>query len=409
MTQASASLMSLHEAIASLDGLVEPVECETIDISDAVGRELAQPVLADRPSPPVDCSAMDGIVIRVSDAQRLLDDGLPVAGEATIGTEQMTLPTGSAMRIFTGGPVPHGAECVIMREWLIESDDLVQLRPERDPASILSGAHIRRQGENAKAGDEIVPAGCLITPAIVGTMASVGLNRPTVRRRVRVALIVTGDELTDVAQTPAKTTLRDSNGPAVHAMLSQLSWIEIVSVERAIDHPEVLRERLAHAAELADCIITTGGVSMGDHDHVPGASAAIGAQTVFHRIAIKPGKPIFVAAVDGGPIVIGLPGNPVSALVTLRRIAMHALAQIGGVPASLLQPTARVRLSDPMQQTSPLTRFPLVQRLSADSVKLVQSKGSGDLGSAARADGFVEVASNTLGEEVLDYYAWSIA
>jgi molybdopterin molybdotransferase len=400
-------LLALDAALDTLLGRLEPVGVERVELSHAAGRILAEDVRADRPSPPVDVSAMDGVAIHLCDAHTLASDGLSIAGEASIGAPVCSLPVGTAMRIFTGGPVPTGADVVVMRESLIEADTIVRLRESAD--RIRLHQHIRFAGENAICGDMIARAGSRITPAVIGALASVGAGSPLVQKRVRVAIIVTGDELVSVAQTPTPTGLRDSNGPAVASLLAQRSWINVVSVERVRDQKSELAAALRQAMQSADCVITTGGVSMGDHDHVPDVVESLGGREVFHRIAIKPGKPIFAATLPENRLFIGLPGNAVSALVTARRIALPALAAIAGAPSQCVGPDARVTIADDGHDmgTNSRTRFLLVERVGPDQVRLLKHKGSGDLPAAANSDGFVEIPQGSEGVGPFDYYAWS--
>jgi len=399
--------MTIDEAMRALMDRLVPVGVERAELSEAAGRVLAETIVADRPSPPVNVSAMDGVAIRLEDVEALASRGLPVAGEAAVGRSAPNLPTGAALWIFTGGPVPTGADAVVQREWLIESPGEVRLAPHVDADAITRGMHIRRQGENARAGDALAQPGVLITPALLGALASVGAVRPLVRQRVRVAIIVTGDELSDAGAAPAPTGLRDSNGPAVASLLGAKLWIDVVSRRRVRDRLDDIRVALAHACQRADCIITTGGVSMGNHDHVPAAAAALDAETIFHRLAIKPGKPVFAARCANGPLLLGLPGNPVSALVTAKRIALPAIARLAGAPASVARPEARAQLQEPLDHPSPITRFALVERCGVDTVRLMSNRGSGDLAAAARSDGFVQIPANDIGDTPVDYYSWS--
>lgn len=399
-------LTALDDAIDALLGALEPVGTQRINLGSAAGRVLAEAVCADRPSPPVDVSAMDGIAIRMADLTTLTTQGLAIDGEATIGGRVRQLAPGTAMRIFTGGPVPAGADAVVQRELLDESTARVRLRANTD--SIQPGQHIRRAGEHAAVGDVIAPAGACLTPAVIGALASVGASSPLVRRRVRVAVLATGDELTDHTRTPAPTGLRDSNSPAIAALLTQHPWIACRSIQRVHDHKQQLASALRTALESADCVITSGGVSMGDHDHVPGVVRSLGGRVLFHRLAIKPGKPIFAAMCPERRLFLGLPGNAVSALVTARRIALPALAALAGAPSRSVGPHARLTLDTPNTVPSAqLTRFLLVQRVGLDHARTTSHRSSGDLPAAARSDGLLEIPQATPGPGPFSYYAWS--
>ena len=409
MTHTAAQPGALAPLGPSLDRLLDrlsPVDAERVTLDAARGRMLAEDVRADRPSPPVDVSAMDGVAVRVADLAALTGAGLPIAGEAAIGAPVRELPPERAMWIFTGGPVPLGADLVVQREWLIESADNVQLRADIDQNRLLPGLHIRSAGENARAGATVASAEQLITPALVAALASVGATRPLVRRRVRLAILVTGDELVDAACAPSPTGIRDSNGPSIASMLDARMWIDVTVVERVRDEPGAIRDAIANAAERADCVITTGGVSMGDHDHVPGAVAELDGETVFHRLAIKPGKPVFAATLPDHRLCLGLPGNGVSALVTARRIALPAIARLAGAPDRAIAPDARLTMREPNARLIAMTHFRLVERTGPDSAAFTENKGSGDVMAAAGSDGFVEVPPGCATAGPFDFFTW---
>ena len=402
----SKTFLPLRTALGRLFDRLSSVDTERIRLDAACGRVLAEDVHADRPSPPVDVSAMDGIAVRAADLAALQETGLPIDGEAAIGEQVPELAPGHAMWIFTGGPVPRGADLVDQREWLIEAATTVRLRADVDPGKLRLGLHIRSAGENVRRGDAVASPGQIITPTMIAALASVGCTHLQVQRRVRVSMIVTGDELVEAACIPSTTGLRDSNGPSIVAMLDARPWIDVVHTQRIRDNFDAIVEAIAHAMECADCVLTTGGVSIGDHDHVPGAVATLGGETIFHRLAIKPGKPLFAAAIPGGRTVIGLPGNGVSALVTARRIALPALAKLAGVPVQAVEANARVTMCEPNARPIDLTHFRLVDRTAAATASFTQNKGSGDVFAAAKSDGFVEIPPGCSTSGPFDFYAW---
>lgn len=395
---ALAHLAPPAEALAALLARLEPVTGdEEVPLARATGRILGQDVRADRPSPPADVSAMDGFAVRHAD---LAMGELPVSGEAVMGGEIASLVAASALRIFTGAPVPRGADMVVRREDVEEGEGTIRISPAA--TGLAAGDHVRRAGENVAPGDLVVRAGRPITPAVAGALAAFGVVRPRVRRRVRVAILVTGDELVAAADVPGPTSLRDSNGPALAATLSVLPWIDVVSSTRAGDDAGTLREALARAREGADAVLLSGGVSMGDHDHVPDAVRALGGEVVFHKLAIRPGKPVLGAVDPDGRLLMGLPGNPVSVLVTARRLAVPALRRLGGERSD----PARVELAADIGDAHALTRFPLVEPAGPGRVALVPGRGSGDLVAAARSIGFVEVPAGVTGAGPFDFYPW---
>ncbi len=390
------------EALASLIHTLSPVGTESVPLADATGRILARELRADRDHPPADVSAMDGFALRLAD---LSTDPIPVENEAEIGTAIRTLEPGRAMQIFTGAPVPHGADLVVRREDVAEEDRTIRLLVE--PSSLSEGLFIRRRGENIRSGDLVLPSGRAISPPVLGALATFGVPNPLVRRRVRVAVLVTGNEIVDASEEPGPTQIRDSNGWALQGLL-QLPWIQLVSRARVPDDPDRTRRALGDALDGADAVLLTGGVSMGDHDHVPGAIEALGGEIRFHRIAIKPGKPLLGGIGPGGQLIFGLPGNPVSVLATARRFALPALARLAGIDESSHEPVPLV-LDPPIGSGHSLTRFLPVALLPSGRGRVLPSRGSGDLVAAASSDGLVEVPAGGFGSGPYPFYRWGIS
>ncbi|MEM9414829.1 MAG: molybdopterin molybdotransferase MoeA [Planctomycetota bacterium] len=381
----------------------KPVATELVPLEHAAGRVLAAPICADRDSPAHDVSAMDGYAVRFAD----FDDAgqMPVAGEVTTGAAPPDLPQGRALRIFTGGCVPPQAELVIRREDLAETSELIQLKVPAD--SLSPGQHIRRRGENAKANAEIVPPGIAITPAVIGAAASFGVTSPAVYRQVRLGLLITGDELLAPDDQPAPWQIRDSNGPVIASMLQGVPWIDVVAVERGNDDPQQLTRQLAGLLERCDAIVTTGGVSMGDHDYIPAVVQAAGGEVVFHKLPIRPGKPMLGATGPDGQAILGLPGNPVSAMATLRRFGITALRQLAGFSCST--PLAvQVECSEPVSSTLGLWWYRLAKITPTGSAECVSTRGSGDLASAAQSDGLIEVPPGTMDATRVAFYPWAL-
>lgn len=387
------------EALAALLERLGPVGLETVPIARARGRVLAQSVRADRPSPPLDVSAMDGYAVRAGD----LDHGvLPVAGEVVTGRTPPGLPEFSALRIFTGGAVPAGAEAVIPREELIELEDSIRIP---DDLRVSPGQHIRRQGENLAEGAEVLSPGQLLRPPSISALAAFGCCDVEVHRKVRVAVVVTGNELTALDERPGAAQIRDSNGPAIDALLGQKVWIEVAAQERAPDDLGILGATLERLLAATDAVVLTGGVSMGDHDLVREAIEGVGAEVVFHWLPVRPGKPVLTAVGPNGQLVLGLPGNPVSALVTARRFGLPAL----GRRAGLLEyggPDALLSITNPDEKTLPLHWHRIVRRLGADRAALAMERGSGDLAALAGCDGFVHIEPGVRSKGSFPYYAW---
>ncbi|MDZ4756283.1 MAG: molybdopterin molybdotransferase MoeA [Phycisphaerae bacterium] len=397
----------------ALRGLSSEGESERVALSCARGRVLSESVRADRDSPAIDVSAMDGFAVRFADIEAMSGQlALDVHHEAAIGAPPRTLKAGTAMRIVTGAPVPVGADTVIRYEDVIEDAGAVRLAIA--PGRVERGASIRRQGENAAAGSEVMRSGLLINAAMIGALASFGIDRVPVVRRVRVAIITTGDELVPPGAPVHPWQLRDSNGPVLRAMLEARPWIETAPATHVADDPDAIETAVRDAVRSADAVLMTGGVSMGHRDFVPRAVAAIGARTVFHTVAQRPGKPMFAAVFERGEgtartdaavPILGLPGNPLSVMVTARRLALPIVATLAGISQASLSAPAR-RVGDPDSATIALWWHRLVQECDGGEVALIAGRGSGDLAAAAASSGFIEVPPGGAIGAMMPYYAW---
>ncbi len=374
---------------------------ERLPIGVARGRVLAEPLLADRDSPALDVSAMDGFAVRLADLAR---SELPIArADAMIGRAPVALEPGAATRIVTGAPVPEGADAVVRREDVEERDGRVRITIGLD--SLRPGMNIRRRAENARAGTVIVGAGRVIDAAAIGAMAGFGLAHVVVRPRVRVGIITTGDEVKGVGESCEPWQLRDSNGPSLHAMLAARAWIDAAAPRRAIDEPETIAAELRNAAERTDAVFLTGGVSMGDRDFVPRVVRELGGRIIFHKLPQRPGRPMLGAVLPSGIPVLGLPGNPISVLVTARRIGLPILAHLAGIDAAQVVGKSR-RLATPDDATTDLWWHRLVRERSDGALEFVSLRGSGDIAAAAASSGFIEVPPGASGPGPWSYFSW---
>lgn len=372
-------------AVLLLADLLRAVEVESLPVSQTSGRVLARPLLADRDHPPLDVSAMDGYAIRLADAEL---GSLPITGRATAGLAPPELKPQTAVQIFTGAPVPAGCDCVIPREQTREAPDRVELT--NPPTELKPGQHIRYRGENARSGSEVLAAGTFLNSSAVAAVASVAGPYVDGFRKVRVAIVNTGDELVTAGQPAQDWQIRDSNGPTLAATLASIQWLEITARVRSADQLSTVSERLAALLPAADAIIVTGGVSVGDTDHVPAAIAKLGGEIVFHRLPIRPGKPVLGAIMPEGKLIIGLPGNPVSVAVTASVVAMPLLRKLGGLrPIMPAQP--RVLIGNHDDKQLQLQWYRLVEITEQGVVNYVDSRGSGDLISLSHSRGFVTV------------------
>lgn len=313
-------MIALEDAVSRLVAMAPVPRIETVSLAAAVGRALAVPTMtAAVDVPPFANAAMDGFAVRAAD----VPGRLRIIGEVAAGTE--TLPavsTGTAVRISTGAPMPPGADAVVPLERATETDDVVHITDPFPP-----GADIREAGHDIHAGDEIALPSPL-TPAGVGVLGSLGVSEVSVRARPRVAIVSSGDELTDPGAPLRPGHIHDANAPALAAAITEAGG-EPVPIPRVGDDPAGVEAALQAAAEVADVVLTSGGVSVGRHDHVRDAIARLG-QLDFWRIAVQPGKPLAVGRI-GDRIVIGLPGNPVSALVMTELVVRPLLRTILGL------------------------------------------------------------------------------
>ncbi|HEU0044902.1 molybdopterin molybdotransferase MoeA [Sphingomonas sp.] len=313
------TLLPISDAQARLFALATPVAPETAPLAQAAGRWASADIHARRTQPAADLSAMDGYAIRFAD----LPGPWRVVGESAAGRPlPRAVGAGEAARIFTGAAVPAGADTVLIQEEAGREGDALHLAGD-GPAHL--GRNTRRRGLDFSEGDRLIEAGQRITPARLAVAATAGHGTLPVRRRVRVALASTGDELVEPGEL-APGTLPESNRAMLAAMLADLP-VELIDLGILPDRVEAQRDAFANVR--CDLLVTTGGASVGDHDLVRPALAAAGATIHFWRIALRPGKPMMAGKL-GGALVLGLPGNPVSVFVTALLFVRPAIAHLSG-------------------------------------------------------------------------------
>lgn len=325
--------LSVDEALAQILRAVSPLGTERVDLLSAVGRVLAEDVVADLPIPPWANSAMDGFAVRHDDLaaappsrERPLE--LTVVEEVPAGRmPQRTLGRGEAARIMTGAPLPAGADTVIPVEDTEWHHGRVRLLAGAEP-----GAYVRPVGQDVQAGERVLPTGTPVTPATVGMLAQLRRSFVTVHAVPRVAILSTGDELLEVDQPaharPGRATIVNSNAYQLAAAIAETGAVP-VQLGIAEDRREAIRARVENGLRVADCLVSTGGVSVGDYDFVKDVLGDLGADVRFWKIAVRPGKPLVFGLVQGRPY-FGLPGNPVSSLVTFEVFVRPALRQMMG-------------------------------------------------------------------------------
>ncbi|HEY1538404.1 MAG TPA: gephyrin-like molybdotransferase Glp [Solirubrobacteraceae bacterium] len=312
--------VSIHEARAAVLEHVTVLEAEFVGLDDALGRALADDAAAPNDVPPFDASAMDGYAIVAADTATG-SARLRLIGEARAGTGAgVTVRSGTAVRISTGAPVPAGTTAIVPQEQTTADDGKTVLVE----GAVREGLHVRPAGEDILAGELVIHAGSVLGPSELGVLASLNIPRPSVVRRPRVALAGTGDELTDPGKPLPPGGIRDSNGPALGGAVHRAGG-DLVRRVRVGDDLEATVSVLRAALRDVDILITTGGVSVGPHDHVRPALARLGFREVFAGVKLKPGRPTTFAVNEEGTLVFALPGNPVSALMAFRLFVVPAL------------------------------------------------------------------------------------
>ncbi len=373
-------LTPLDDALATLLAQVQPVSSrETVPTALAAGRVLAADLISPVDVPPADNSAMDGYALRAADAGQALP--LPVTQRIPAGSVPQPLASGEAARIFTGAQLPPGADSVVMQEHTELVDDRVRVTQPVTP-----GQHVRLRGEDVRTGSVVLPAGTRLDAVAVGLAATAGAAALTVTRRPRVALFSTGDELVMPGEPLPPGAIYNSNRFTLRVLLEGLGC-EVVDLGIVPDKLEATRAALREAASQADVILTSGGVSVGEEDHLRPAVQAEGRLELW-AIAIKPGKPFAYGKV-GAAHFIGLPGNPVSSLVTFLVLVRPFLLKLQG--ASRLAPRGyRIPAGFDWPKPDKRREFLRVRLDEASGLALFGNQSSGVLTSAFWADGLLD-------------------
>jgi molybdopterin molybdotransferase len=383
-------MLSVEEALARVLAAIPVLGSETVGLTSALGRVLAEPITAGRDLPPWDNSSMDGYALRAADTARAAAGPpvrLSIVGEIPAGAAaSRPVGPGEAYRILTGAPMPAGADAVIPQEEVErEGDRLVVPRPVR------AGDFVRARGEDIRSGDAVLASGTRLGPAALGVLAALG--RPLVRvyQRPRVAILSTGDELVDVDAVPGPGQIPNSNSYTLAAQIREAGGAP-VDLGIARDTPADLEEHFRWGLS-ADMLVSSAGVSVGDRDFVRGVLAKLGAELDFWKVNMRPGKPLTFGRIGGRP-VFGLPGNPVSSMVTFELFVRPALLRMGG-DAAPSRPRARAHLAAPLDNPGPRRGY-LRVRLAAEGGRLVArptgEQGSGILRSMLLADGLAVMA-----------------
>jgi molybdopterin molybdotransferase len=316
-----ASLLTLEEAQERVLALARPLEAEPVPIGEVAGRVVAEDVRARVDLPPFASSAMDGFAVRAAD----LPGTLAIAGESAAGRPyDAVLEPGTAVAISTGAVVPEGADSVVPVERVVHNDNNVEIS-----LAFERGAHVRPRGGDVSANDVVLAAGARLSPARIAAAAAAGVAELLCTRRPRVAVLATGSELVAPGETLLPGQIYETNGLMLSSALAA-AGAEVVSEPPAADDEAALRGALERGLA-ADVLVTSGGVSVGEHDLVRAVERELGVEEVFWRVSIKPGKPVSFG-VREDTLVFGLPGNPVSALVGCELFVKPALRALQGVP-----------------------------------------------------------------------------
>ena len=391
-------MIPVEEALERILSRIAVLGDERVALIEALDRVLAEPVVAERDVPPWPNSSMDGYALRAADtggADPARPARLTLAGQVAAGRlAERPLRPGETFRIFTGAPLPEGADAVIPQE-----DVTVEGTSVRVPRALRSGDYVRPRGEDMRPGDRLFEPGRALSPADLGVLATVGRSRVAVIRRPVVGILSTGDEIADLGTPIGPGQIPNSN---TYSLMGQVraAGAEPLSLGVARDRQDEIEARLAWGLG-ADLLISSAGVSVGDHDHVKAALGALGAEQHLWLVDMRPGKPVTFATLPASPKrtlpIFGLPGNPVSAMVTFELFVRPAIRRMSG-HARLGRPVRLARALAPIDNPGRRRGYLRVALSEEDGVlgaRLTGEQGSGILRSMSAADGLAIVPGDT--------------
>ena len=379
-------MISFPEASAILRDHVQLLKTESCKLLQADGRTLREPILADRDFPPFDRVMMDGFALRTGDwlagIQRYKISHVAPAGASKT---QLSLEPGTCVAVMTGAPCPEGADLIIPIEEALDLTDTQVAFSEQ--FRIESGRYIHRMGSDARAGDPLLESGCRIGSREIGIAASCGAALVIVSSRPSIGVFSTGDELVGIEEIPLPHQIRQSNGISVGAALTRCGY-PARRIGHLTDDSVAAKSAIADALAVDDFLILTGAVSMGQRDFIPDLMAELGCTQLFHGVKQRPGKPVGAWRGPRGQIILGLPGNPVSALTGLHALAIPMLGQASGITEI---PVMQVRFRDGARQLPDFTHH-LPVKMDPDGFAEPAATGnSGDFIGLLRSDGFVTI------------------
>ena len=390
--------IAVQEAKEILKGLSLTGLKAQLPLQKALGSWTASPIHAPMQVPSFDNSGMDGYAFAWADG----GDSRQLAQVVQAGTfPDFTLQPGTAVRIFTGAPVPKGADTIVQQEWVRVDGDRIFFDLEK----LTQGMNLRRAGSQCEQGQLILHEGTRITPGTLGLLASLGVAEVTVFAAPQVSIVLTGDEVVEVGQALQPGQIYNANGPALLGYLSQLGITEVKIFKVKDDPNEVIRV-IGEALATSDVLLLTGGISVGDFDFVKEGLAQNGVETLFYKVKQKPGKPL-LAGVKGNQLVFALPGNPASVLTCFMQYVKPSLGQWMGNPAAWEQPRS-YPLATNWEKQVKLTVF-LKARLIRGQVEVLPGQESFNLLSFGSADGLIEIGEDqqALKEGTLvSFYPW---
>jgi molybdopterin molybdotransferase len=383
-------MLAFDDAVRRILESAPALANELVGLEQCAGRVLAEDLLAGAPLPGFDYSAMDGYAVARIAFASPGPWAFPVLGESRAGALAPPLVPGSVCRIFTGAPIPSGADAVVMQEDVVRESDVA-----RFSAAPAAGAHIRRRGEDLAAGAVALARGTRLNAFRLGLAAALDRAELRVARRPKVAILCTGEELRQPGTLAVPGTIPDSNGPSLAALVASAGGVADIR-PRTGDTLRATEDALRAALPGTDLLLTVGGVSVGEHDLVRAALSNVGAQLDFWKVQIRPGKPLAFGRL-GETLILGLPGNPVSAQLTFALFGMPLLRRMQGDERAL-PPRGRARLQRALRQNPGRTGF-YRARLDGDLAITSDNQASGSTVSLAHADALLIVPAESAGFE----------